>query len=272
MMRNVFDQSGPGKLWAPLASKMCDRTAQLAGFMEFFHAHRPRPQVYVLHGDQSEAHDSFLQRVRGHLKNYLEDQGLIGISSHVVPWVRPGALADQKQELPRNLFTLFEQWSASDASATALSQLPCLKRYSVVILSHNLDLAAWHDRHSPSLLCWYIRNYWGQLAVTDHTPQFLIFLKLQYAPAPGSRWLPKFLRKDPRESIIAPAVGPPAHRRRQVSIQGYRGTYPHPGQRRPGLVRKLYSTSQIEETVRIYVPDFPPGRCLPTYGSGGRFS
>jgi hypothetical protein len=199
----LSDRSAPGKLsLGPLASKMCDRTAQLTSFMELFLAHRPRPQVYIVHGDQKEAHDSFLQRVQVPLKKYLEAQGLIGISSNVVSWAHPGALADQMRELPRNLFTLFEQWSSADNSATALSQLPCLKRYSLVIISHNIDLAAWHNSNSPSLLCWYIKDYWGQLAVSENTPQFLIFIKIHYSPAQKKKGLLRFWRKDLRESII----------------------------------------------------------------------
>jgi len=163
-------------------SKMCDRNKQADDFIDHFqenHEKYPgRPQLYLLHGDTEERHDSFIERIRHkELRKLWEDD--IYYPNEMPDWTESGELERRKQRLIRNLTNTFGDKIKADISATDFSRLPCFDKRSLVIMRHNIDAFKWDKRHETDMILWY-RNYWSKLKCNEKTPLFLIFLNIEY--------------------------------------------------------------------------------------------
>jgi TIR domain/inactive STAND len=176
--------------YGALVYKFCDRTSQENKFIEYFNKYRKeqpgRPQVYFIHGEDGECHDSFVERLRyGPIKEIAEKTW--GEQNGVVIYKRPdwpheGEPADFEQDLKVNLFKEFNPDSAGgEMSAPALGELAADLRCPLVVIQHNIHARLWGARTRWQIE-WYLR-YWAELRANMGYPQFLIFLSVIYPAA-----------------------------------------------------------------------------------------
>jgi hypothetical protein len=171
--------------------KLCDRASQENNFIEYFNKCRKelpgRPQVYFIHGEKGECHDSFVERLMyGPIREIAEKEWgeQHGVFIHRQPeWPHEGEPPELEQNLKINLIKEFNIANAgSELSATALSELAAELLCPIVIIQHNIYAQQWSalDRRQIE---WYL-NYWAELQTRPAGPQFLIFLNVIY-PSKG---------------------------------------------------------------------------------------
>jgi len=165
-------------------SKMCDRNKQAEDFMDYFQEncknYPRRPQMYLIHGDTEERHDSFIERIRyKELRQLWEDNYIYHSDEKIPVWPDSVDSGRRRQRLIRNLTGEYSDKVKADISATDFSRLPCFGKKTLVIIRHNIDAFRWDKRHDTDLIDWY-RDYWSTLDCNEKTPLFLIFLNIGY--------------------------------------------------------------------------------------------
>jgi hypothetical protein len=164
-------------------SKMCDRNPQTDDFIDYFQDncknYPGRPQIYLLHGEIEERHDSFIERIRHKELRKLWKDDIYYSDDRIPAWPESGNSEKRKQRLIRNLVGEFSGRVTSDFSATDFSRLPNFGLTSLVIIWHNIDAFKWDKRHETDMILWY-RDYWSKLECNEKTPLFLIFLNIGY--------------------------------------------------------------------------------------------
>lgn len=173
--------------YGPLVHKLCDRTSQENTFHQFFKTHSKsdpgRPQIYLLHGEHGECHDSFVERLL-HTQIRLIAEKRWGeqhsVVTHKQPgWAHEGELAELQQDLKINLFKEFDPAYADDElSATALRKLVGGLLCPLVVLQHNIYGQHWSPR-TRQLIEWYL-GYWDEVKANTDGSQFVIFLSIVY--------------------------------------------------------------------------------------------
>lgn len=180
----------------PLVSKLCDRSAQVSAFTEHFisniKTNLGTPQFYFIHGDESECHDSLIERLaHTEIKQIAEKkwgEARAAVALVKITWPREGDSFGLQRELQRQLFTEFEPgYLDDDLSATALSKLAARTLQPVIVVRHNLYASSW-NKEVRSLLVWYL-GYWAEIKQQGLEPQFVIFFNVIY---PGVRGLGKW--------------------------------------------------------------------------------
>jgi hypothetical protein len=178
---------------------MCNRSRQTAEFMDFFmtslKAHKGSPQIYFIHGEERECHDSFVERltytqIKGYAeKRWGEQRGVVTFKK--MGWPYEGDVAELQQELKRMLFAEFDPvYMGEELSATALSQLASKSLAPLVVSQHRIYAARW-NRAARELLEWYLA-YWAGMKINPSRPQFLIFLSIIYPKSQPSNWWRKW--------------------------------------------------------------------------------
>ena len=178
-----------------LVSKMCNRHRQLAEFTDFFVSnlkqHPDMPQVYLLHGEERECHDSLVERVAGTQirvaaeKMWGKHRGVVALKK--LGWAYQGDLAALQLELKRMLFSEFDaEYMGDDLSARALCDLASTLLSPFIVLQHRIHGNRW-DRLTDSLVAWYIDYLSGIGSVRDK-PQFVVFLSVIYPATKEPRW------------------------------------------------------------------------------------
>ncbi|HEX8068537.1 MAG TPA: DUF4062 domain-containing protein [Pyrinomonadaceae bacterium] len=187
----------PDLVAGKLVPKLCDRSAQEEEFYDHFTANlerRPgRPQLFVVHGDEGECHDSFVERLVATRVREVAKK-LYGPQHSVVVLRRPGwpyegELAERQVELRRKLFSEFEpaHMGGGERTAAALARLPSVAPNAMVAVQHRINAARW-DAPTEELLRWYA-EYWAALDAAGAQPQLLVFLAVVYPkPTPGGWW------------------------------------------------------------------------------------
>lgn len=165
-------------------SKMCDRDRQKDDFIDYFQdncrKYPGRPQMYLIHGDTEERHDSFIERIRHkELRKLWNDDNIYYSHDKIPIWPESGDLKKRKQRLIRNLTSEFRDRINMAFSATDFSRLPTFGLTSLAMIWHNIDAFRWDKRHETELILWY-RDYWSKLDCNEKTPLFLIFLNIGY--------------------------------------------------------------------------------------------
>jgi len=206
----------PGRIVAgepdlgPLVAKMCDRRPQEDDFRHFFLSsarQRPgAPQVYIIHGEEGECHESLVERLvyQAELlaqEKYGEQSGSVSVKR--IPWQYEGPLEARRDRL---LCWLFEQcaqshnWVLGELSACAFHELVSLSLCTFMVIQHDIRTARW-DRLTRPLMESYLR-FWAGLSDDPSRLQFLVFLNIIY-PTTAGRWGKAWLERRARSRIQA---------------------------------------------------------------------
>lgn len=168
--------------------KFCDRDSQENKFIEQFNKYRKeqpgRPQLYFIHGEDGECHDSFVERLmHGPVreiaeKTWGEQHGVITYKR--LDWPHEDEIEPELQ-LKAKLFKAFDYGEivgVGELSAIALSRLVADQRCPLVIIQHNIHARHWGER-TRRQIDWYMR-YWAEMRGGNDVTQFLIFLSVIY--------------------------------------------------------------------------------------------
>lgn len=175
-----------------IVSRTCNRWSQVNAFDAHFGAehrrHPWRPQLYVVHGDEGQAHESLVERlVATRISHFAAewsglDRGTVATIK--APWPVGDPLETRKRDLQIALFREADpSYLNEELSARALSRLAPLALNAVVVIQHRLSAATW-DRSTEELLAWYVDEFLGELTESQRGPLFIVFLELVY---PASR-------------------------------------------------------------------------------------
>jgi hypothetical protein len=194
----------------PLVFKLCDRSAQVNTFADFF-IHNLKncagaPQIYFIQGKETECHESLVERlIHTHIipiaeKKWGEQKGVVLLKKP--QWVYEGEPIELQRELRRSIFAEFDRgYIGDDLSAGALSNLISSSLYPLVVIRHNIYAEHWNNL-TRGLLEWYI-NYWTEISGNSSGTQFLIFLNVIYpAQMSGVWWKSWFTSKKFDKSVI----------------------------------------------------------------------
>ncbi|HSU93100.1 MAG TPA: protein kinase [Gemmatimonadaceae bacterium] len=183
-----------------IVSRTCNRWSQVNAFDAHFGAehrsHPWRPQVYVVHGDEGEAHESLVERlVATRISRVAAEWGGLdrgSVATIKVPWPVGDPLETRKRDLQIALFREADpSYFNEELSARALGRLAPLVLNAAVVIQHRLSAATW-DKSTEALLAWYVDEYWGELTESRNGPLFIVFLELVYPVARSMRlrWPP----------------------------------------------------------------------------------
>lgn len=189
-----------GQNFGPFVFKLCNRNQQTAAFNDFFitnlKKHPGIPQIYFIHGEERECHDSLVERIINTQikpiadKKWGEQRSVI---IHKKPrWVYEGDIDSLMQELKHLLFMEFDPTYIEDElSAEALSNLASSQLSPLIILQHNIHAERW-NKQTKELVKWYL-TYWAEFKGKSSSPQFIIFLNIIYpkeqVKAGWKKWL-----------------------------------------------------------------------------------
>jgi hypothetical protein len=183
-----------------LVFKLCNRAPQVNGFADFFIDNlkqRPGfPQFYFIHGEESECHDSLVERLIHTQINQIaekrwgEQRGTVVLKKP--RWPHEGDLRELQRQLKRMLFSEFDPaYMDDDLSASALSRLASTSLKSLILIRHNVYAEQWNGL-TRALIEWYF-TYWAEIKTDTSGPQFLVFFNVIYSKARESRWWKSWL-------------------------------------------------------------------------------
>lgn len=173
--------------YGALVYKFCNRASQENKFIACFNRYRKeqpgRPQLYFIHGEKGECHDSFVERLKyGPIREIAEKEWgeQHGAFIHKQPdWPHEGEPAELEQNLKINLIKEFNVANVGfELSATALSELVAERHCPLAIIQHNIHAQHWSTPHRRQIE-WYL-DYWAELKAHPVGPQFLIFINVIY--------------------------------------------------------------------------------------------
>lgn len=163
------------------AHVLCDRYPQNDEFVSQYLAATPeQPQVFLIHGEREEKHESLITRFSYHYigprRNYLRP---IEVSN----WPSKG---DQQTLLKVRLAEHFEGMNTLGKPIDQISgqDLLELTRHSgqeAIILQHNVPGEYWTDE-TAKLIRWYAGKFWRVRPLLE-APRFVIFINVFYAEA-----------------------------------------------------------------------------------------
>lgn len=194
--------SGAGELnLGRLVPKMCDRGRQETDFQNFFRETqklRPGfPQVYFVHGEERECHDSLVERLaHTRIKQFAEriwgeQRGVVALKR--LGWVYEGETAVLQQELTRMLVEQFEYpYMGDDLSPSVMCSLASRLLNSVIIIHHSIHAANWTDL-TKGLIEWYL-SFWAHVGNVASEPQFIVFLSIVYPRTQSGAWWKNWVR------------------------------------------------------------------------------
>lgn len=176
---------------------MCDRGSQAAQFDLFFRRNLGPPQVYLLHGEAGQCHDSFIERLKiNRIKPYAAAKKgeLEGAVHEMKPPIHPlKNLEDAKESFKINIFEdIAADYDYAHTSVKELVSHPKLKHYPFIIIQHNFFVEEWGKR-LELLVDWYLNTYWMEHTPGEFKAQFLVFLNFIYPRSDqplSSRFLP----------------------------------------------------------------------------------
>ncbi|MGE0130706.1 MAG: DUF4062 domain-containing protein [Blastocatellales bacterium] len=179
-----------------LVTRMCDRKAQEEDFADFFReqlkGRRGAPQIFLIHGEESECPWSLVDRLsRTRLQDYAhhrwgEQHGVV--TEKIVEWIYEGALDERQERLIARLFTQFDrnyEYRSGDFSASAFARFSSSMIDPMVVIRHDIR-AARLDKPAKSFLERYLR-FWDEVGSNSPKPQFIIFLTIIHS-AQESGW------------------------------------------------------------------------------------
>jgi len=179
-----------------LVPKMCNRRPQEDEFKKFFRTnidlHPGVPQIYVLHGEEGECHESLVDRLIYNVEAFAQlkyGEHESTVSSKRVPWQYDGTLDARRTRL---LCWLFEQFvpahelKSLDLSPTDLSKLVTRSLASFVTIQHEIRAARW-DKLSKGTIETYLQ-FFSEMEKDPSRPQILVFLSIIYPRLEDTAW------------------------------------------------------------------------------------
>ena len=223
----VGDASRRANLGA-FVSRTCNRWRQVNAFDAYFRTARQafpgKAQFYVVHGDEGEAHESFVERLVatriGHFASEIAGEERGTVVSLKIPWPEDDDLEICQRDLTISLFReLAPAYMGQDLSVNAVAKLASAALCSVVVVQHNVRATQWRPT-TDRLMQWYVNTFWGSLGGSRGSPIFMVFVKVIY-PVRRQRFpLAQWLRRGPpdkrevgervRRIFTAPELGCPA--------------------------------------------------------------
>ena len=193
-----------------LVTKMCNRRSQEDEFKSLFLSNSTSSkcgaQMYILHGEEGECHESLVERLAYQVQMLAGDAGgeeRPQVKLKRIPWQYAGDLASRK----RHLFAwLIEQLGSpqrlqtTDATPGALARLLVGQLASFVLLQHDIRATRW-DELAPPLIQSY-REFLAELPTSSGMPQLIVFLNVIYPSLPTTPLSPmNFMRTLARRRI-----------------------------------------------------------------------
>jgi serine/threonine protein kinase len=178
-----------------LVSKTCNRWVQVNAFDSFLRTSRRaspgRPQLYLMHGEEGDAHDSLLERlIHTTLSRFAEEIGGIergSVARLRTPWPDADDLESAKRDLAIALLRESDpSYLGDDLSSQALCASLDRRPQRVVVVHHDIRVLHWR-RFTPDLAEWYANEFWGAVPSPRLGQQFIVFLKLIYPAQRPSR-------------------------------------------------------------------------------------
>jgi hypothetical protein len=208
----------------PLVTRMCNRKAQEEDFADFFREQlkmrRGAPQIYLIHGEESECPWSLVERLsRTRLHGYAhhrwgEQHGVV--TEKIVEWTYEGELDERLERLTARLFSEFDrdyEFRSDDFSPQAFARLGSSMIDPMVVIRHDIRAARW-DKAAKSLVERYL-NFWDEAGANSPKPQFIIFLTIIY-PVEAVGWKSWFGRsRFDRKQVLRELESLSAARRKQ---------------------------------------------------------
>jgi hypothetical protein len=178
-----------------LVVKMCNRRSQEDEFKSVFMsnatASSSQAQMYVLHGEEGECHESLVERLAYRVQLMVGDEGdeeRPPVKLKRIPWQYDGDLESRK----RHLFAwLIEQLGSpqrmqtTEVSPAALSRLLTDQFAASLVLQHDIRAARWDDV-TPQLIQSY-REFLADLPALPGMPNLIVFLNVIYPALSKSR-------------------------------------------------------------------------------------
>jgi hypothetical protein len=197
---------------APIVIKKCNRNDQVNDFMNFFLERSKkcphRPHFYIIHGNDGEGHDSFLERLLNtDLKDYAKRQwgeNYAAVLLAEVSWPKQGSLTELICNLKRNLINRFREFHEIDEfNADTLVRLPYFDKHPLVIIKHNIYSSKW-NKSTALLMEWYIKDFWGELVLDrfEEIPLFLVFFHIIYQQSPWTLFRQKIWISNIKKRIL----------------------------------------------------------------------
>jgi serine/threonine protein kinase len=180
--------AAPGNLGA-FVSRTCNRWRQVNAFEASLRSAREsfpgKAQFYVVHGDEGQAHESFVERlVATRISHFAteiagEDRGTV--ASVKIPWPDDDDIELCRRDLTISLFReIAPTYMGTDLSVAALSNLAAASLSSVVVIQHDIRASRWGTT-TERLINWYVRTFWSALKPARRATIFLVFFKLVYS-------------------------------------------------------------------------------------------
>lgn len=212
----------------PVSYTLCDREEQVAPFVKFFGDALVRPtqvpQAYVIHGDETERHESLVLRlINTVIRPKAEKHRPAGAGrSGVLMYRKVGWIDEDDPEKFRELFpaSLFHAIDPSYIGGTdpigELCRLDTLRQASPIILQHDIDANSWNRENIE----WYLKS-WS--SGDPSMPQVILFLNIIFEDDPlwiRTFWRRRVIRKDleklakasPVPLLVLPELQPPEPR------------------------------------------------------------
>jgi hypothetical protein len=149
-----------------------------------------RPQLFVIHGEEGQGHDSLLERlIATSIAGFAEELDGAERGSVVrirAPWPVTDDLELARRDLAISLFREADsRYMDDDLEFGSLRKIIAKRLGRVVVVHHDVRATSW-GRQTASLLDWYANLFYGSLEARRSDPQFLIFVKVIYPPqSPG---------------------------------------------------------------------------------------
>ena len=193
-----------------LVVKMCNRRAQEDEFRKHFHTnldlHPGVPQIYLLHGEEGECHESLVDR----LIYSVEKHAQVKYSEHKstvlakrVPWQYDGTLEARRARL---LCWLFEQFVPThelkllDLTPADFAKLVTRSLVAFVAIQHEIRAARWDNLCKKTIQAYL--QFFSEMEKDPSRPQVLVFLSVIY-PRPENRaWREWFKLKPITQRVI----------------------------------------------------------------------
>jgi hypothetical protein len=198
-------------------SRTCNRWKQVNAFEAAFRSacqsHAGRPQFYLVHGEEGQAHESFVERlIATRINHFAAEIG--GVECGTVlnvrsPWPQDDKVEVRRRDLTISLFReIAPSYMGLDMSASAFAKLAAASLSPITIVQHDLHAAHW-DATTDDLIRWYVNSFWSALQNTDSRRVFLVFLKVIYPPErPSLRLLQKLLRPQTDRRLVKNRLSP----------------------------------------------------------------
>lgn len=209
----------------PVTYALCDREEQVAPFLKFFGdalAHSVRaPQAYVIHGDETELHESLVLRlvdtvIRPKAEHHRPaGAGRSGVLMHrKVGWIDEDDPEKFRELFPASLFHAIDpSYVGGTDPIGALCRLDTLKQASPIILQHDIDAGSWNRENVE----WYLKS-WNNGDAS--MPQVILFLNIIFEDDPFRirtflrrrqirKDLEKLAKAPPVPLLVLPELQPP---------------------------------------------------------------